>query len=75
MNELGELWDALFVSVSFSRSLYFSVFLSLFVVLSLLDSGPVGDDDLWYHHIPGTLRSVFLSVFFSVPPLRPPSWL
>ena len=26
---------------------------------SLLGSGPVGDDDLWYHHIPGTLRFLF----------------
>ena len=29
--------------------------------LSFLGSGPVGDDDLWYHLIPGTLYS-------SVPP-------
>ena len=32
-------------------------------VCPFLDSGPVGADDLWYHHIPGTLR-----FFFSVPP-------
>ena len=31
-----------------------------------LGSGPVGDDDLWYHHIPGTLRSVCLSLSLSV---------
>ena len=36
-----------------------------------LGSGPVGDDDLWYHHILVTLCSVFLSV--SIPP-RPLSW-
>ena len=27
----------------------------------LLGSGPVGDDDLWYHHIPGTLRFILFS--------------
>ena len=72
MNELGELWDALFVSVSvsvsFSRSLYFSVFLSLFVVLSLLGSGPVGDDDLWQHHMEIFSVIFFVSVCPSVPP-------
>ncbi len=33
----------------------------------LLSSGPVGDDDLWYHHIPGMLHYFFPSLF-SVPP-------
>ena len=40
--------------------------------LLFLGSGPVGDDDLWYHHIPGTLRSLYL---FSPSPLGPPIWL
>ena len=35
----------------------------------VLGSGPVGDDDLWYHHILGTLRSVF----FLHPPSQPAS--
>ena len=44
-----------------------------------LGSGPVGDDDLWYHHIPGTLRSVCLSVCLLRPPppelpAGPPRW-
>ena len=31
----------------------------------LLGSGPVGDDDLWYHHIPGMLRYYFFFFFHS----------
>ena len=30
--------------------------------LYFLGSGPVGDNDLWYHHTPGTLCSHFLSL-------------
>ena len=33
---------------------------------ALLGSSPIGDDDLWYHHIPGTLCSVCLSVCLSL---------
>ena len=38
-------------------------------MIDFLGSGPVGDDDLWCHHIPGILRSV--SLFF---PPSPPPW-
>ena len=31
-----------------------------------LESGPIGDNDLWYHHIPGTFCS--LSLFSPYPP-------
>ena len=51
----------------------------------LLGSGPLGDNDLWYHYMPGTFCSVCFSVSLSVPPQssqlalpggsRPPSWL
>ena len=34
---------------------------------SFLGSGPVGDDDLWYHHIPGTLRFYFYFYFYFSP--------
>ena len=54
-------------------------FLSILFLL-LLGSGPVGDDDLWYHHVPGMLRSVCLSVSLSPSPppelpAGPPRWL
>ena len=44
-------------------------------LLQLFGSGPVGDDDLWYHHILVTLCSLCLSVSLSlsVTP-RPLSW-
>ena len=38
----------------------FSLFLSFFFYFPLLGSGPIGDNVLWYHHIPGTLCSLSL---------------
>ena len=38
-----------------------------------LGSGSVGDDDLWYHHIPGRLRSFCLFPPFPFPGLPPGS--
>ena len=32
-----------------------------------MGSGPIGDDDLWFHHIPGIIRFVCLSVCFRPP--------
>ena len=44
--------------------------IGLILAPSLLGSGPVGDDNLWYHHIPGTLNS--LSFFLVLPWVLPP---
>ena len=35
---------------------------------SFFGSGPVGDDDLWYHHIPVTLHYFFSFLFLRFPP-------
>ena len=32
-----------------------------------MGSGPIGDDDLWFHHIPGIIHFVCLSVCFCPP--------
>ena len=37
-----------------------------------LGSGPVGDDDLWYHRIPGMLHYFFFSLFLPSPWGLPP---
>ena len=39
-----------------------SLFFTLLAHASFFGSGPVGDDDPWFHHIKGTLRSDCLSV-------------
>ena len=40
--------------------------------VDFLGSGPVGDDDLWYHQIPGTLHSLFFLRFPPSPRGLPP---
>ena len=43
--------------------------------MSLFGSGPIGDDDLRYRHIPGTLRSSSPLLRGHSPSLDPPRWL
>ena len=51
----------------------FAAFISTLQLISSRRGAPFGDNDLWYHHIPGTLCSFSLSFSFFPPSSPPPS--
>ena len=54
---------------SFTREPLLTLLVPMSLFLFRLDSGPIGDDELWFHHKPGTLCSFFfLSLSLSPSP-------